>query len=119
MKHDPLICVEDAIRACEQISQFVHGMTEADFYADDKTKAAVERKIEIIGEAFNRLKNIDDSKLSTIDNWREIIGFRNVIAHGYDVVEDNIIWESIKNDVPLLLNQLKEIQNNQEPATSL
>ena len=94
MKHDPLICVEDAIRACEQISQFVHGMTEADFYADDKTKAAVERKI-------------------------EIIGFRNVIAHGYDVVEDNIIWESIKNDVPLLLNQLKSIQNNQEPATSL
>ncbi len=39
-----------------------------------------------------------------------IIGFRNVIAHGYDVVEDAIVWESVENDVPSLLEQLKQLQ---------
>ena len=50
--------------------------------------------------------------LARIDNWREIIGFRNVIAHGYDVVEDEIVWESIINDIPLLLSQLKDMGTN-------
>ena len=111
MQHDPLVCVEDAVMACELILQFTQDMTENDFYADNKTKAAVERKIEIIGEALNRIKKINPSKLEKIDNWREIIGFRNVIAHGYDVVEDSIVWESIENDIPLLLKQLQAIQN--------
>ncbi len=99
MQHDPFVCVEDAIKACEFISQFIQGMKEGDFCNDAKTKAAVERQFEIIGEALNRIKSIDISLLTKIDNWRAIIGFRNVIAHGYDVVEDEIVWESIINDV--------------------
>lgn len=109
MRHDPLVCVEDAIKACVLISQFIQGMRKEDFYTDAKTKAAVEREIEIIGEALNRIKAIDSDILARIDNWREIIGFRNVIAHGYDVVEDEIVWESIINDIPLLLSQLKDM----------
>lgn len=112
MQRDPLVYVDDAIKACELISQFIQGMREEDFYADAKTKAAVEREIEIIGEALNRIKAIDCDMLSKIDNWREIIGFRNVIAHGYDVVEDEIVWESITNDIPLLTSQLKDIIGN-------
>jgi len=112
MQHDPLVCIEDAIAACELILQFVNGMTEEDFYTDNKTKAAVERKIEVIGEALNRIKIIDRNTLVKIDGWREIIGFRNVIAHGYDVVEDSIVWASIVTDIPLLLRQLQSIQNS-------
>ncbi len=91
MRHNPLVCIEDAIKACELILQFIQGMTREDFYVDVKTKAAVERKIEIIGEALNRIKIIDSGMLARVENWREIIGFRNVIAHGYDVVEDEIV----------------------------
>ena len=112
MQHDPLVCVEDAVKACELILQFIQDMTEEDFYADAKTKAAVEREIEIIGEALNRITKLNYDMLTRIDNWREIIGFRNVIAHGYDVVEDEIVWESIKNDIPILLEQLKNIEDN-------
>ena len=86
-------------------------MTARDFVADAKTKAAVERQIEFIGEALNRIKAIDFAILEGVDNWREIIGFRNVIAHGYDIVEDEIVWESVTNDVPVLLNQLMEIRH--------
>ena len=81
MQHDPLVCVEGALMASELILQFTQDMTEDDFYADNKTKAAVERKLEVIGEAWNRIKTIDRNMLVKIDNWREIIGFRNVIAH--------------------------------------
>ena len=40
------------------------------------------------------------------------IGFRNVIAHGFDVVEDEIVWDSVKRDIPVLLKQLKKIAEN-------
>ena len=109
MRHDPLVCVDDAIQACKLILQFTQGMEEERFYADAKTKSAVERKFEIIGEALNRIKAIDSTLLTSIDNWREIIGFRNIIAHGYDVVEDEIVWHSIANDIPLLMKQLENI----------
>ena len=107
MAHDPLVCVDDAINACELILEFTHNMKDVDYYVDAKTKAAVEREFEIIGEALNRIKKIDSNILAEIDNWREIIGFRNVIAHGYDIVEDELVWDSIRTDIPLLLDQLK------------
>lgn len=91
MPHDPAVCLEDAANACRLILQFTENMTEAEYAADIKTQSAVERQFEIIGEALNRIKNIDAELLTKIDNWREIIGFRNVIAHGYDVVEHEIV----------------------------
>jgi len=112
MPHDPLVCIEDAVTACELIIQFTKDMDEAEFYVDLKTKAAVEREFEIVGEALNRIKKINVDILAGVDNWREIIGFRNVIAHGYDVVEDEIVWDSVKRDIPILLNQLKKIVGN-------
>ena len=69
MRHNPLVCIEDAIKACELILQFIQGMTREDFYVDVKTKAAVERKIEIIGEALNRIKIIDSGMLARAENW--------------------------------------------------
>lgn len=109
MKHDPLVCIEDAINACQLILKFTKGMTVIEYKTDLKTKAAVERELEIIGEALNRIKTIDINTLDKIDGWREIIGFRNVIAHGYDVVEDEIVWESIEKNIPQLFKQLNDL----------
>jgi uncharacterized protein with HEPN domain len=111
MPHDPLVCVEDALTACELIVQFTLDMGEVEYAADLKTQSAVERQFEIIDEALNRIKGIDPGLLDHIDNWREIIGFRNVIAHGYDVIENEIVWGSVKEDIPVLLAQLKRILN--------
>ena len=112
MQHDPIVCIEDAINACELILQFTENVSEMEYYHDKKTKAAVERKFEIIGEALNRIKKIDMNILKNINNWKEIIGFRNVISHGYDVIEDEIIWDSIQKNIPVLLAQLQEIVEN-------
>lgn len=112
MQHDPLVCIEDALRACKLIIQFTKDISEDEYCDDLKTKAAVEREFEIIGEALNRVNKIDSTILNKIDDWKEIIDFRNVISHGYDVVEDEIVWDSIKNDIPVLLEQLKNIIKN-------
>ena len=112
MPHDPVICLEDAANACQLILQFTENITEAEYVADLKTQSAVERQFEIIGEALNRIKRIDAELLAELDNWREIIGFRNVIAHGYDVVENEIVWDSVEKDIPVLLEQIRKLINN-------
>ncbi|MCI5210684.1 MAG: DUF86 domain-containing protein [Candidatus Electrothrix sp. ATG2] len=109
MPHDPFVCIEDALTACELIVQFTLDMEEDEYTADLKTQSAVERQFEIIGEALNRIKKIDPGLLDRVDNWREIIGFRNVIAHGYDVIENEIVWGSVKENIPVLLAQLQRI----------
>ncbi len=112
MLHDPLVCIEDAIKACELILEFTEGLDGEEYFNDSKTKAAIEREFEIIGEALNRIKNINIELLSNIDNWKEIIGFRNVIIHGYDVIEDEIVWDTVKRNIPELLTQLKRLSES-------
>ncbi len=64
-----------------------------------------------MGEAFNRVKNINEELLTDIVHWTEIIGFRNILAHGYDVVDDRIVWDTINNFIPKLLKQLSDKLN--------
>ena len=76
---------------------------------DIKTKRAVERDIEIIGEAVNRILK-KDSKFQ-LDNAQKIIGTRNIIAHGYDNVSDDLIWSIIINHLPKLKEEISLMLN--------
>jgi uncharacterized protein with HEPN domain len=70
-----------------------------------RTRRAVERNIEIIGEALNRVIVRDDT--INITNARKIIDTRNRIIHGYDSVSDEIIWGIIINHIPLLQTEVQ------------
>ena len=76
------------------------------FQNDSKTKRAVERNIEIIGEAMNRILK-EDAKIK-ISNSRKIVDVRNRIIHGYDAVSDDIIWGIVIKNLPVLQ---KEVEN--------
>ena len=72
-----------------------------------KTRRAVERNVEIIGEAMNRILQKDDSiKLS---NSRKIVDTRNRIIHGYDAVSDDIIWSIIVSQLPALKIEVEKM----------
>ncbi len=71
-----------------------------DYSKDIKTKRAVERDIEIIGEAINRIIKKDND--FEIENAHKIIGTRNRIAHGYDKISDELIWSIVINHLPKL-----------------
>jgi uncharacterized protein with HEPN domain len=78
----------------------------ADYLLDLKTKRAVERNIEIIGEAVNRILKKDE--LFKLENAQKIIGTRNRIIHGYDKISDDLIWSIVINNLPKLR---EEVQN--------
>ena len=99
-------CLNDLIFNVEELLSFVAGMSYEDYREDRKTQAAVERKFEIIGEALNRLSRINPELLSQITNYRSIISFRNILAHGYDSVEDRVVWGIVESDLYQLLRDV-------------
>jgi uncharacterized protein with HEPN domain len=71
---------------------------------DLKTKKAVERNLEIIGEAMNRILKVNSD--FPIDNAKNIIGTRNRIIHSYDNISDDVIWTIVVRELPLLRKQI-------------
>lgn len=90
--------------AIEEIDQYFES-TEKDFYEYRKNtmlKRAVERDLEIIGEAVNRIIKRDSSFTGTISNAKAIIGLRNQVIHAYDNISDENIWSILINHLPKL-----------------
>src|SRR5690606_13564427 len=105
--------LEDIIRSIDEIFEFLPEKRDFLHYQTDlKTKKAIERNIEIIGEAINRIsknKNIDIE----IKNDQKIIGTRNRIAHEYDTISDELIWTIILRELPKLKKEVTEIISKQ------
>jgi uncharacterized protein with HEPN domain len=78
-----------------------------EFQSDLKTKRAVERNLEIIGEALNRIIKVE--KEIPISNKEKIIGTRNRISHGYDKVSDEVLWGIINKSLPILKSEVHQI----------
>jgi uncharacterized protein with HEPN domain len=78
-----------------------------DFQKDLRTKRAIERNIEIIGEAFARITKINPE--IHVSNMRKIIDTRNRIIHGYDTVSDDILWGIVVRHLPLLQEEIEEL----------
>jgi uncharacterized protein with HEPN domain len=68
-------------------------------------RAAVERKLEIIGEAFAKLENAEPAVTEKFPELRKIVGLRNRIIHGYDTVDEELVWDVVKNKLPALQQQ--------------
>jgi uncharacterized protein with HEPN domain len=100
--------VVDITEACGQILQFVSNDRER-FRTDPVVQAAAQRWLEIIGEASARLS--DDFKLAhPAIRWRDLVGMRNILAHGYFHIDEDILWAAITVDVPRLLAGLQPAQ---------
>ncbi|KAA6348716.1 hypothetical protein EZS27_003860 [termite gut metagenome] len=99
----------DILTAIQEIEIFFADRPKryADYKGDLKTKRAVERNIEIIGEAMNRILKRDES--ITISNSRKIVDVRNRIIHGYDSVSDETIWGIIINHIPILKVEIEKM----------
>jgi len=106
MKDELLKIFYDIVQAITEIEEFISTLDYESFLEDVKTQRAVEREFEIIGEALNRIKKTDEELLDNISEHRKIIGFRNVLAHGYDVVDEAVVWTAIVNHLPILKREI-------------
>ncbi|MCB0540706.1 MAG: DUF86 domain-containing protein [Bacteroidetes bacterium] len=78
-----------------------------DYESNKLLRRAVERELEIIGEATNRILKINAE--INISNSKRIVSLRNWVIHGYDKVDDVIIWGILSKDLPLLKNQINDL----------
>jgi uncharacterized protein with HEPN domain len=96
--HSRLNDILDAIRSVER---FVEGMDAQTYAHDERTQAAVERKLLIISEAAIRLSDKAEMLCPTVP-WRDIRGIGNWLRHAYDRIDPQTIWNTIQDDLPPL-----------------
>ena len=82
-----------------------------DYKQNKLLRRAVERELEIIGEAAGRILKLDSDV--KITNARKIVDLRNWVIHGYDKIDDVIIWSVITRHLPLLKEQVDNLLNNE------
>jgi len=90
----------DIQKAAAAILAFIAGMDARTFAATEIVHSAVERKFEIIGEALSQLAKLDPDLAARIPKFREIIAFRNVLIHGFTIVDLDRIWGITENSLP-------------------
>lgn len=99
----------DILNAIMEIESFFNDDTKefAKYQNDLRTKRAVERNIEIIGEALSRILKSNETIL--ISNSRKIVDTRNRIIHGYDSVSDDVIWGIVIRHLPILQTEIQQL----------
>jgi uncharacterized protein with HEPN domain len=111
MNEKVLKCLYDIKLAIDEVdSYFVHKQKSYKIYLEDIIlRRAIERNLEIIGEAMNRI--LKEDPYFKIENVRKIIGLRNQIIHGYDSISDENIWGIIINYLPKLKSEIEKLIN--------
>ena len=99
----------DILQAVRSIKDFVSGRTFAEYASDELLRSAVERKFEIVGEALNRVRRDDPDLLLKIRSQRDIISYRNILVHGYDAIDDRIVWGVIEADLDNVIEDVARL----------
>jgi uncharacterized protein with HEPN domain len=115
VSRDVALYVDDMIEACRRITRYSKGLDRPGLMEDTKSYDAVLRNLEILGEACKRVP----AEVRARDNeiaWRRIAALRDVLAHAYFGVDEDIIWNVVSIEIPLLLPQLMRLRSTLESA---
>jgi uncharacterized protein with HEPN domain len=93
--------LQDILDAIEKVEQFVQGMDFAQFSSDTKTRFAVIRALEIIGEASKKIPETFKRQNPDLP-WREMAGIRNKLIHEYFGLNLQVVWKTVNEDIPKL-----------------
>jgi uncharacterized protein with HEPN domain len=102
MRPEALKYLYDMQQACRLLAGFVAGKSFEEYAADALLRSGVERQLTIVGEALNRLTKIEPSLASSVTDARQIIAFRNILVHGYDIVRNDVVWGILETDLAAL-----------------
>ncbi|HYR57462.1 MAG TPA: HepT-like ribonuclease domain-containing protein [Chthoniobacteraceae bacterium] len=107
-KHDPLVTLRQIEEFAQQAARLGSEGTRELLESDWKYHLAAERAVELIGESAARLPVELRTRHSQVP-WREIIGMRNRLIHGYEGVDDDIVWDVLATHAPALAKELPAI----------
>lgn len=95
--------LDDVVRSCQYIAEDTESQTLDAYLRNRQVRQAVERNLEIIGEALGRLRAVDPGIANQISDLHRIIGLRNRLAHGYDEeIDDRLVWHAVQESLPVL-----------------
>lgn len=101
--------LHDIRQAAERIAGFIQGKSFGDYTGDILLRSAVERQLEIAGEALSQLAKSDSAIAGRIsEHWR-VIALRNILIHGYAKVDDRVIWSIVERKLPTLRREVTEL----------
>ena len=101
--------LEDIRDSAAFVGEVTQGRTLAQYSADRLLRQAVERNFEIIGEAVRRLAQVDLDSAERIAQYPQIIAFRNILIHGYDLVDHALVWSTVQTQLPALLRDVQAL----------
>ena len=108
MKLEVKIWLQDIDRSIQEIDDFLPEQRDFNLFLSDlKTRKAVERNIEIIGEALNRI--LKQEPTIAISDSRKIVDTRNRIIHGYDSVTADVLWLIVNRYLPILQAEVEQL----------
>ncbi len=110
MSRDWQLYLEDIQAACEKIRRYVKGLSKEQFVAHDMAYDAAVRNVELIGEAVKNMPDEIKADSPSIP-WSRIAAMRNILAHAYFGIDDDILWDVIQNHLPALEKTVRELLN--------
>ena len=114
MRRDDALLL-DMLIAARKIQQFTNGVDWASFETNTMVQSAVIREIQVVGEAARQVSDITRTAQPLIP-WVEIVGMRHRIIHEYFDIDLSILWDTIQNDIPPLIEQLMAIVPPEEDS---
>jgi uncharacterized protein with HEPN domain len=103
--------LQDIISACRLALEYIKDKTKEEFLKDVQCQDAVIRRLEIIGEAARRTPESIRMSIPEVP-WKDMVGMRNIVIHEYDGVDLELVWETLRQDIPLILLKLEKRGND-------
>ena len=107
--NDPAKYLYDMLSSCEFLLEFTQNKTVDDYIGDRAFRSAIERELQIIGEALLQLDKVSPEIAGQIPNYLNIIGFRHILVHGYDSLNPATVWNVIETKLEGLRAKIQSL----------
>jgi len=109
MRRETAKFLQDVLDAGRLIESFVRTKSLVEYRTEIMLRLSVEREFIIVGEALTRAFKLELGAVQHLTGLRQIIGFRNVLVHGYSSIDDATVWEVTQVDLPILLREVQTL----------
>ncbi len=106
MRKSDVVRLRHMLDAAREAVEFAQGMSRADLDTDRKLTLALVKDVEIVGEAAYQISQATREQLPDVP-WEDIIGMRHRLVHGYFDINLDILWNTVQNDLPPLIEKLE------------
>jgi uncharacterized protein with HEPN domain len=115
MSRDEMMYLQDIAESCAKVLRFTAGLSLPDLLSDEKAYDAVIRNLEIIGEAAKHISTDLRKQLPEVE-WRKAAGLRDMLAHAYFGIDNDILWDVVQNKIPELAEAVNTFLDLQQSS---